>query len=132
MGPSLTTVAEIVLIADDEWMNREVLQIFFEQAGYQVMAAASGSQALAFARKTPPVLAVLDLRLGDVRGDEVCAAMKADPQTANSKVVLISAMNDTADAEAAQAAGADGYLSKTLDWPVIIQRSLALLGQTNP
>jgi CheY-like chemotaxis protein len=82
------------------------------QAGYQVTSAANGFQGLKMARTDSPDLILLDLMLPGIDGFEVLNQLRADPQTADMPVVIISAKSGQADVETANRIGADGYLVK--------------------
>ena len=117
----------LILIADDDWMSREIMQSFLENSGYPVLLAASGAEALSLARERLPTLAVVDLRMNDLSGFEVCAALKGEPATAAIKVALISALLRDQERTQAAAVGADDVISKTLDWNAILARVCRLL-----
>jgi CheY-like chemotaxis protein len=119
--------ASLVLVVDDDWMNREVMQSFFEHAGYQVIVATNGNQALQLAHTHHPALAMIDVRMSDLSGYEVCHLLKSDTQTQNVKVVLITALERKEDRVYAQEARADDFVSKSLEWPAIVERVGLLL-----
>lgn len=79
-----------VLIADDREENRYVLRRVLSRAGFDCVDAACGSKALEIAQ-TLPDLIVLDVRLPDMSGYEVCQKIKGDPRTASIPVLQISA-----------------------------------------
>ena len=58
----------VVLVVDDDWMNREVLEAHLTGAGYEVMVVHSGEKALEAAAKTPPDLVLLDVRMQGMSG----------------------------------------------------------------
>jgi CheY-like chemotaxis protein len=117
----------VILIADDERLNRDLVRTFLESAGYVVIEATNGPDALALAQTEQPALAMLDVRMHGMSGYEVTRALKSDPTTAQMKVVILSAQNRATDQEAAREAGADDYLYKLLDWSEIMKRVNALV-----
>lgn len=123
----MTHPPHVILMVDDDWMNREVFQLFLERAGYRVLAADSGAAALALAQTERPDLAFIDVRLGDLDGFAVCAQLKADETTCHIPVVLVTAMEIEAERVRALQAGADDFLSKTMGWSDMIARIARLL-----
>lgn len=103
----------IVLVVDDRLPSRYIMGRALERAGYDVREAATGQQALALAR-IPPDLIVLDVRLPDMNGFEVCRRLKLDPTTATIPVVHKTAAIDPAGREQSLACGAAAYLTEPL------------------
>jgi len=102
-----------VLVADDEEDIRLLVTLAVRKAGCTVVAAvADGAQALAAARAERPDLVVLDVSMPEATGLEVCAALRADPDTAGCQVLLLSAGASPDDVARGLAAGADAYLPK--------------------
>lgn len=122
-----TEQAAGILIVDDDWMIREIMQAHLENAGYRVMAANSGEQALEMADVHPPDLIILDLRLQGLDGYEVCARLKASAATQSAPVIVTTAL-DTEEARLrALEAGADDFLFKPFDALSMLTRVRALL-----
>lgn len=120
----------VVLIADDERLNRQLVRTFLETAGYQVIECSNGEDALVMARQHHPTLAMLDVRMHGMSGYDVARALKSDPDTAPIKIVILSAHNRPADKAEALAAGADAYLYKLLEWSDIMQRIGELIAES--
>jgi DNA-binding NarL/FixJ family response regulator len=104
-----------VLLVDDHHVVRVGLRSVLSNArGIEVVGeAATGSQALAYARQLQPTLVLLDLRLPDASGLEVCRRLKEF--TPAPSVVFLTSYAEDASVVAAIAAGADGYLLKDVD-----------------
>jgi CheY-like chemotaxis protein len=119
--------ARVILVADDDWMNREVMQTFLESAGYHVIPAISGSQALQLTYARRPDLVMLDVRMNGLDGYEVCEHLKSDESLHSLKVVLVTAMEREEDMARAAAVHADDFLPKSLDWMTIMARVGQLL-----
>ena len=116
-----------ILIADDREENRYVLRRVLARAGFDCDEAASGSQALAIALTLPDVI-ILDVRLPDMSGYDVCRKIKGDPRTASVPVLQISASFVSAEDRArALETGADGYLTHPIDGIVLVATIRALL-----
>ena len=83
--------ATAILNADDSDAGRYVKSRILRAAGYRVIEAGSGAEALRLVRDCHPALALIDVKLPDLDGVEVCRALKDDPATARTMVLLISA-----------------------------------------
>src|SRR5262245_8429355 len=62
----------VIMVVDDDWMNRELLQTHLERAGYDVVTANNGQKALEIVMSRPPDLVLLDVRMHGLDGYEVC------------------------------------------------------------
>jgi len=103
-----------ILIVDDQPQVKELLKVTLEVGNYEVLCAESGPQALQLARTTHPDIILLDIMMpdSDLDGLQVCRYLKADPVTADSFIILLSAKSQQADIKAGLAAGADDYIPK--------------------
>lgn len=101
-----------ILIADDDRDIRELVQFKLAQAGYEVVAATDGTEALAAARSQQFDLAVLDVMMPGMSGVEVCRALRAEAATSTLPVILLTAKAQQADMDSGLAAGANDYLTK--------------------
>ncbi|MEO7331962.1 MAG: sigma-54 dependent transcriptional regulator [Minicystis sp.] len=99
-----------VLVVDDEESIRKMLRVCLEGAGYQVTLAPSGEAGVAAARRSPPDLALVDLRLGGMDGIAVTRALAQEVPTA--AVVIMTAYATIDNAVNAMQAGASDYLPK--------------------
>ena len=101
-----------ILIVDDTPNNLAVLVTLLEKAGFKVRPALSGEVALKAVAASLPDLILLDIRMPDMDGFEVCRILKADPRSRDVPVIFVSAMQDLSDRTAAFAAGGVDYISK--------------------
>jgi two-component system NtrC family sensor kinase len=100
-----------VLLVDDRTQNRYVLSRILQKAGYAVEECSTGMQALDVVRSLPDAV-ILDIKLPDISGYDVCRGIKSDPVTRDVPVLLTSAMIEPGNASALTArAGAEGYLA---------------------
>ena len=112
-----------VLVADDEDDIRALVCLAVRKAGCTVThSLADGSAALATARAELPDLAVLDVSMPGKTGLEVCAALRADPATAGTRILLLSAGASPDDVGRGLAAGADAYLAKPFGVAALVQQ----------
>jgi two-component system cell cycle response regulator len=116
-----------ILIVDDVATNRIVMKVKLAAACYAVEQADSGAAALESARRSRPDLIVLDVLMPDISGLEVCRRLKADPDTADIPVILVTALADRASKMAGLEAGADDFLTKPVDEVALLARVRSLL-----
>lgn len=110
--PPAAPRGELVLVADDDPVVREVLQAALESRGYAVMAVADGSSAVEVASRFTPSLALLDWLMPGMYGPDVCAALRSAPSTARIPVVLLTTQGEERDVEHGYRSGADEYVTK--------------------
>jgi DNA-binding response OmpR family regulator len=104
--------APLVLCADDDEDILALLTLRLERAGYRVVGASDGEQALALARELCPDVAVLDVMMPRRTGIEVVRELRAAPRTKEMRIILLSARVQQGDVESGIEAGADAYLPK--------------------
>ncbi len=98
------------LIVDDSEVLRRLIEMCLRPAGFEVAAAANGTEALEKASSFQPDLVILDIGLPDMTGWEVLEALRASEETASAKVMILSGYED-ANSEAKRL-GADAALVK--------------------
>jgi two-component system, OmpR family, phosphate regulon response regulator PhoB len=101
-----------ILVADDEEPIVELIRVTLEDPGLRIVEAYDGAEALALARATGPGLALLDVRMPRLDGLEVCRQLRAMPECAHTRVVLLTAAGQAEDRALGLAAGAHEYLTK--------------------
>jgi signal transduction histidine kinase len=104
-----------VLIVDDEQQNRQLLEAMLAPEGLHLSTAASGEEALAAMRQQPFDLVLLDVGMPGMDGYEVTARLKADPETRNIPIIIITALDDRDARLLGLTAGAEDFLSKPVD-----------------
>jgi DNA-binding response OmpR family regulator len=100
---------ETLLFIEDDDAIRLALSLALEDEGYSVRDAANGADGLAAFERQPVDLVLLDLRLPDMSGFEVCRALRA---MSIVPIIIITAQTDTIDMVAGLEAGADDYVTK--------------------
>ena len=106
-----TGVPDTILIANDAPDQLALAAVVLRQAGYRVIEAADGREALAHARRAHPALIISDVLMPYGDGIELTRAVRADPRLARTPIMLVSAQRkDAADVVEGLAAGADDYL----------------------
>jgi two-component system, cell cycle response regulator len=121
-----------LLIVDDVATNRIVYKVKLGAAFYTPMLAANGAECLALARDEHPDLILLDLMLPDMSGTDVLRHLRADAQTRDIPVIVLSSTQDEVARMAALAAGADEFLSKPVADEVLLARVRNLLRAHSP
>src|SRR5216683_2467425 len=101
-----------ILIVDDEPEAVELVEFNLKQAGFDVLTAADGAEALKKARSALPSLVVLDLMLPEVDGLEVCKMLRRDPATRAIPIIMVTAKAAEIDRILGLELGADDYLTK--------------------
>ena len=117
-----------ILHVDDDEANRYAISRSLRKAGFEVAEAATGEEALEKAAHFEPDLVILDVRLPDISGFEVCQRIKADPATAATPVLHLSASFVSSEAKAqGLEAGADAYLIRPVEPVELVATVNALL-----
>jgi DNA-binding response OmpR family regulator len=117
-----------LLIVDDEAGVRSLVRMTLGQ-GYQIEEAGTGEEAVQLARELVPELVLLDVMLPDRSGLDVCRELKADPATASTSIVMLTARAQQSDLGEADDAGADGYFTKPFSPVALIRKVEEILGE---
>jgi CheY-like chemotaxis protein len=122
------TQSDTVLVVDDSPTKRYVISSWLRRAGYQIVEAASGADALRMVRDPDVDLVVLDVRLPDADGFEVCEQIKSDPLTSVLPVIHVSAHAvNVSDVTQGLNRGADAYLAEPIDPDELVATVQAVL-----
>ena len=116
-----------ILIAEDERDIRDLITFTLQFAGYEVVAAINGEEALNLARNEVPDLILMDVRMPRMTGYEACSAIKADPKLKDVPVIFLSAKGQEAEIQTGLQAGAEEYLLKPFAPDQLTQRIQAVL-----
>jgi two-component system response regulator (stage 0 sporulation protein F) len=106
-----------VLIVDDEPDIRQLFSLILRQDGWRTQAAANGKEALEMVRSSPPDVVVLDQRMPEMTGAELCERLREEGL--RCPVILVSAASDVKNI--AERVGIDCYLSKPVDIATLIE-----------
>lgn len=124
----VTSAPPLVLVVDDQPDEREIQRTMLTHLGYAVCEAGDGESALRAARENVPALVLLDVAMPRMDGFEVCRALRADPATAEVRIVLYTASLLSEFAERAHEAGADAVLGKPADPRAVAETVARLIG----
>ncbi|MBN1642486.1 MAG: response regulator [Anaerolineae bacterium] len=116
-----------VLVVDDDPNVCKLLDFALQRAGFSVILANDGDEGFAQAREHRPEALVLDIMMPSMHGYQLCRRLRADPATADSVIVIMTARAQPVDAEEAMRAGADLFLPKPTAPQVLIEHLQQLL-----
>jgi DNA-binding response OmpR family regulator len=122
------TDAPLVLCADDDEDILSLVSLRLQRAGFEVVTAIDGDEAVEVARTRQPALAVLDVMMPKRTGYEVLAELRGDPALREMKVILLSARVQEGDVARGMDAGADAYLAKPFKAQDLVAKVQELLG----
>jgi len=123
-------MAKILLVEDNE-MNRDMLSRRLQRRGHEVLVAGDGADGVTKARNEIPSLILMDMSLPVLDGWEATRQIKADPATSGIPVIALTAHAMSEDRERAISAGCDDYDTKPVEFPRLIGKIDALLGQSS-
>jgi DNA-binding response OmpR family regulator len=116
------------VLAEDDPDIQLVARLSLKRAGFQVVVAGNGTEALAKVAAEKPDVALLDWMMPEMDGVEVCRRLKADPETAAIPVVFLTARSQEAELKTGLSMGAIGYITKPFDALTLGDRVRELLG----
>ena len=105
-----------ILIVEDNEMNRDMLSRRLERKGYEVVMAEDGQKGVNMSKSENPDLILMDLSLPIMDGWEATSTIKADDNTKNIPIIVLTAHAMAGDREKALEAGADEYDTKPIDF----------------
>jgi sigma-B regulation protein RsbU (phosphoserine phosphatase) len=112
-----------ILVVDDMPSNLRLLSQTLAEKGYGVRTVTSGPRALESARTSPPDLILLDVRMPDMDGYEVCVHLKEDERTADIPIIFISALDQVEDKVQAFQFGGVDYITKPFQVEEVLART---------
>lgn len=117
------------VLAEDDPDIQLVARLALKRAGFQVILANNGAEALAKVRSEKPDVALLDWMMPELDGIEVCRRLKADPETAGVPVIFLTARSQEQELKTGLAMGAVGYITKPFDALTLGDRVRELLSR---
>jgi two-component system phosphate regulon response regulator PhoB len=117
-----------ILIAEDDAIVRSLIRMTLDSGQTEILEVDDGTAALELARKELPELIFLDWSMPGSTGIEVCRALRENPETAQIKVVLLTARSERSDREAGFEAGADDYITKPFSPLQLLDKVTEVLG----
>ena len=116
-----------ILVVDDTASNVKVLNEILASAGYHVISASNGVEALAKMNADPPDLVLLDVVMAGLSGYEVCRQIRSHPATSLLPVIMVTVLDPRRERVAGIEAGADDFLSRPFNPPELLARVRSLL-----
>lgn len=120
----------LILLVEDNEMNRDMLTRRLVRRGYQVIVAVDGNEAVSRAQADSPDLILMDMSLPEVDGWEATRQIKAEAPTGSIPVIALTAHAMSEDRGRALAAGCDDFETKPVDLARLLAKIDALLGTT--
>jgi DNA-binding response OmpR family regulator len=118
---------KLVLVADDDDDVRELVAFRLDRAGFDVIGAADGEEAVSIALERRPDVCVIDVMMPKLDGYEVTERLRATPELASTAIVLLTASVQAAAVDRGLAAGADEYIKKPFSPGELLERVASAL-----
>ncbi|MEM8778115.1 MAG: EAL domain-containing protein [Cyanobacteria bacterium P01_G01_bin.49] len=122
INTQVTHLSANILIVDDKPINLKVLSTILTKQGYKVRAVISGEMAITAAQTIPPDLILLDIKIPDIDGYEVCQQLKQHPATCHIPVIFLSALHDIANKVKAFQVGGVDFITKPFQLEEVLAR----------
>ncbi|MEM7531233.1 MAG: response regulator [Chloroflexota bacterium] len=119
----------LLLLADDNEINRLTIQEFLEDEGFEVETASNGQEVLDFMAIRKPDLILMDIQMPVMNGLEATTKIRANPDYDDILVLALTAAATAKDRQACLDAGADNYVSKPIDPSTLVIKISTLLGE---
>ncbi|MEA2117376.1 response regulator transcription factor [Halovibrio sp. HP20-50] len=121
-----------VLVVDDEPNIVLSIEFLMEQAGFEVVTADDGEQALAQVNASQPDLLLLDISLPGMSGFDVLERLRGEDATAHLPIIMLTAHGRDVEREKGLALGADDYITKPFSTQALVEKVQALLSEEQP
>jgi CheY-like chemotaxis protein len=116
-----------ILIADDNLQNVELLEAYLGGLECEIETAFNGEETLEAVERFKPDLVLLDIMMPRLSGFEVCKKIRQNPETRDTLVLMVTALNEPADFERGVQAGTDDFLTKPVNKIELLCRIRSLL-----
>ena len=121
-----------ILIADDEPNQLELMSFNLSNAGYSIIKATNGKEAIELIENHSPDLIILDWMMPKMSGIDVCRTLRSRSETKQIPIIILSARSEDSDKSLGLDTGADDYISKPFSPKELISRVKALLRRAKP
>ncbi len=123
----METEKATILVADDDPKVRELLRIFLDKAGYRVILAGNGTEAISMAGEKMPDVILVDVMMPQMDGFEVCRQLRNDTRIGHVPILMLTSRSALGDKLSGFESGADDYVTKPFDLDELLARIRALL-----
>ena len=120
-----------ILVVDDEKQLVSLVSLHMDMAGYEVLSARDGEEALAVVSAHKPDLLILDLMLPKIDGWEVCRRIRTEPEISDTPVIMLTACSDSGDKLRGFECGADDYVTKPFSPRELVARVKRVLARAD-
>ncbi len=117
----ISSSRETLLLVDDDPVFRRTTREVLEAAGYKVLEATQGTEALAMALRHQPDLLLLDAVMENMDGFEVCTRLLRFPSLSDTPVIMVTGLDNNESVEKAYGVGASGFVIKPVNYPLLLQ-----------
>lgn len=118
-----------ILLVDDSPTVLALERMVLGRAGYALVSATNGQEALALARSERPDLVLMDVVMPQMNGFEACAALRAAPETAHLPIILVTTRSEPEHVEAGYESGCNDYVTKPFDAAELLAKVASLLAE---
>ena len=125
--PATAVPGGCVLVVDDVGTNIRLIEAHLAKAGYRILTARDGEEALSRIEEDAPDLVLLDVMMPRLDGFDTCSRIKNDPETQHIPVILLTSLNSIEDKIKGQAAGADDFITKPFERVELLLRVESML-----
>ncbi len=124
-------MSRTILVVDDEPNARSLLRLILVRAGFDVLVAQDGYEALKEIERAIPAAVILDIMMPGIDGFVVCEKLRQDDKTADLPIIMLSARADPESINRGLSLGASKYLTKPVTPDLLIQEVNEVLGIKN-
>ncbi len=116
-----------ILVIEDDPSTLRLIKYTLQQEGYQVLTAPNGLEGIRKTKSEEPDLVILDVMLPGLDGFEICHRLRANPQTAQLPILMVSGKAREIDRATGLKVGADDYITKPWHRPELVTKIVAML-----